>query len=387
MEQKTKRTKGVCARCGFFPLLLLAIAAASCTSEKEGGAPVGSQIAFRADAAAVTRAQVTSSVRKIGVFGYSHTGDWTTAAATAVPDYFNNCAVVDLSGAGVWTYGGEIRYWPMDGRNLSFFAYAPYIDVEDTFTLYPAAAGDAGAPAITYTVPVSVIDQIDLLWHKMPDQTLSSNNGRVDFKMDHALTRVDFQLKLAAEEAERPYIVKITEMTIVNAVGTGTLDLSKDLGDAALWTLQRPADETGLATYALTTATATLRALEFDARITAPAAEEFNPFAFNEMIPANHHLMLLPQPLAVQGDGLPQQKLIIKGTVENVLLGTTEPIDRELTLHCLALPEWKAGQGVTYQLTLSVENGTVIEVDIEGFLHGTPWVTENPNNPVEGEVV
>ena len=374
---------------GLFSALLAAgitLGVVSCAKETARQQPeTGKSVSFRIDGE--TRAAVTElgDLRKIGVFGYSHTGNYATVAATATPDYFFNQAVIDRPANGTWTYDGVVKYWPMDGRNVTFFAYAPYLELENTFALYPAAKADAGVPTIDYTVPASIYNQIDLIWGQKTDMTYATSNaGKVEFRMDHALTRIGFQVKLGIGEAERPFIVEFTELSVINAVGSGTLDLGKGLADASLWTLDYPADDTGLKAYTVTPGRG-LNPLILDACATAPGPGEIDPFDHNDLLEADEYLMLLPQPLQHPGGGgLTQQQVEVKFTVTNTLLGTTENRTETINLYRPATPAWNAGQGITYQLTLSVIDDIVIEFDIEGML--TPWDTVNGGDPVEGDV-
>lgn len=365
--------------------LIVAVGTASCIRDTESREH-GTEVSFGMDGGA-TRALSTTSLRKIGVFGYSHAGSYATAKATSTPDYFLNQSVIDRNDDGNWTYSGVVKYWPRDGRNVSFFAYAPYIDVEDTFELYPAMGTDSGAPTIYYKVPASIYDQIDLLWNGIEDQTYNSNmlnNGVVEFTMDHALTRVNFLMKINDAEKGRPYLVEITELTVRNVVGEGLLDLSCGKSDADLWTTQLPATDADWAEYTMTTASG-LKPLVFDTRVIAPAADEFDPFDpdFNAILTDGHQLMLIPQVIADQGTGLTQAQVVIGYSYTNVYSGITENDEVVLNLSQGTLTEWKAGQGINYGIILSLVEGTIIEFDIEGFITGKPW---EPDGDIGGAV-
>ena len=336
---------------------------------------------------ATSRAAVTTSLRKIGVFCYSHTGSFGDDLPARVPDYFLNQAVADIPGNGTWTYNGITRYWPTNGTtNLSFFAYAPYVDVENTFTLYPASATDAGAPTITYNVPDSVLGQIDLMWNNRLDMTYAtSNNGQVEFTMDHALTRIDVQVKLDDAEQGRPFVVQFNKLTIQNVVGGGTLDLSKGPSDADLWTTTRPADDSGWASYTITPGGhGGMADVAFDARNTAPAAGDTDPWNFNSLLKAGQYFMLIPQDISDQGDGLTPAQLVVDYTYTNVLSGDVVDQTDTLALARPMLSTWLPGMGITYQLTVSLMSGTAIEFDIEGFVHGQPWIPANDPNGLPG---
>lgn len=135
-----------------------------------------------------------SNLRKIGMFGYSHEGSFlSSAAATASPDWFLNWPLIKPVGENSWSYPGSIRYWPQDGRMLSFFAYAPYDDLGETIKLYPSKASDTGSPTLTYTIPTDdYTKHVDLLCASTFNQDYSTST--VLFEMKHVLTKVKFQL-------------------------------------------------------------------------------------------------------------------------------------------------------------------------------------------------
>ncbi|HJD76868.1 MAG TPA: fimbrillin family protein, partial [Bacteroides reticulotermitis] len=136
------------------------IGIASCTSDSDDmDQPSGGNTAigfgFTSQATRGTSTE-TADLKKIGVFGYSHTNAWSTGnTAGNSPDYFLNKAVIKKN--GTWEYDGVIKYWPSD-RKVSFFAYAPYSDVEGTFDeVYPDRETDvASSPYIKYLVPTDV---------------------------------------------------------------------------------------------------------------------------------------------------------------------------------------------------------------------------------------
>jgi hypothetical protein len=374
----------------FLMVPILALTMSGCLTDRGERAPdvtTGKVIGFSTQAAA-TRASVTTSLRKIGVFGYSHTGAFDSDLSSRLPDFFLNSDVADLQGNGTWTYDGVRKYWPLDGTLLSFFAYAPFEDVEDAFTLYPETIAQVGAPKIDYTVPVGIIDQIDLAYGNRKGMTYAdSNNGQVQLTMDHALTRVDFEVKLDTEEQGRPFIVELTELTVRNVVGSGTLDLSKSLTDADLWTTTRPATDAGWASYTMIpSGHGGLADVIFDAQNVSPAAGEVDAWNWNPLFRAGQYLMLIPQTLTAQGDGLTPAEVELKYTVTNVYSGTVEDMSVVLPLGGTTIPSWKPSMGITYGITVSILDGTQIEFSIEGFIGGTPWVNQNGSNPVTGTV-
>ncbi len=329
---------------------------------------------------------VTAGLKKIGVFGYSHEGAYATTASTLFPNYFLNQSVIKPTGSAVWSYPGTPRYWPLnEDTKLSFFAYAPFVDVEDTFTLLPSAVSQTVTPTIAYTVPSDIYKQVDLLWSNAFDQVYSTNSGVVEFEMDHALARLDFLVKLNDAEKGRPYVMQISEITVKNVVGAGTLDLAKAKGDADLWDVTYPDADADWSSYTLTPSTG-LASLTLDARNETPAPGETDPYNFTKIIAADHCLMLIPQSIEDLNNGTTPAQVVVKYSFTNVYSGETIDKEETIALATPALRAWSAGQGINYRLTLSLVEGAVVEFDVEGFIAGTPWVDGNGGTIIGGDI-
>ena len=206
------------------------IGTASCTSDSDdmqqpsgGNTAIG--FGFTTQATRGTSTE-TADLKKIGVFGYSHTNAWASGNTDAnSPDYFLNKAVIKKNDA--WEYDGVVKYWPTD-RKLSFFAYSPYSDVEGTFSeVYPDRETDtAKSPYIKYLVPTDVTKQIDLLRASNLNMTYATSNaGKVPFSMKHALTKIGFTAKRDVADANSWLTVRVTEIEFKYISGTGTLNL------------------------------------------------------------------------------------------------------------------------------------------------------------------
>lgn len=371
-------------------IVVIILLVCSCNNEM---LPVQDEVpvAFSAkDNGTTTRATITTDLRKIGVFGYSHTGNFNDELALRFPDFFLNQPVADLQDNDIWTYSGVRKYWPQDGRYLSFFAYAPYIDVEDIFTLYPASVVNAGTPTIDYTVPSGIIDQIDLVYGNRMNMTYAdSDDGEVELTLDHALTRVDFVVKLDEKEMVRPFKVEFNELTVRNVVGNGTLNIGKAMDDPNLWTTMRPNDVTGWVSYTMTPGGhGGLANLVFDTRLTEPdvKAGEIDAWNWNRLFIPGQYLMLIPQDLEGKVDGLTPAEVQLKYTVTNIFTGEVSEREEIIPLWLASLPKWKPGMGVTYQITISILEGIEIEFEIEAYIDLTPWVDKNSNDPVYGTV-
>lgn len=206
-----------------FSILFLMFGLAAC-SDSDGVPEANKVISFAMGGAENSRALVTSgtNLRKVGLFGYAHSGSFEDVAANATPNWFLNWPLIKPTDTDVWTYPGPVKYWPQGDRNLSFFAYAPYDDLQEKFTLYPTTNKNVGAPTITYTVPANIYDQVDFLWDSQVDLIEGNgSNGEVSFNMKHALAKVDLKIKFNTPPMKTAEILSLT----VKSMNRGTFDL------------------------------------------------------------------------------------------------------------------------------------------------------------------
>lgn len=115
-----------------------------------------------------------------------------------------------------WTYS-PVKYWPNDPNDkLTFFAYAPYDDADDTDNdngydniKFNALADMKGDPVITFKVNNTVKNQTDLLFSKSNTKDLIKNKAgadgiyvdeKVEFQFAHALSRIGFTVKAIVDE-------------------------------------------------------------------------------------------------------------------------------------------------------------------------------------------
>ena len=132
----------------------------------------------------VTRAAPVSNLSTYGAFGvtaFAWSGEWSDAL---VPNYMYNVRVNKSEGA--WL-PEERPFWPATAERLRFYAYAPY----DNECVELSSSAQAGAPTISYTVPLDVADQKDLLTAST-DDLAGSDGGAVALSFTHALTAVKF---------------------------------------------------------------------------------------------------------------------------------------------------------------------------------------------------
>lgn len=123
-----------------------------------------------------------------------------------------------------WTYT-PVKYWPTTPGTINFFAYAPY-DKNTTLT---------ENTKIDFTVEKNVANQTDLLWARTHAQikTPITNNNKVSFQFAHALSRLDYTIKLHEQYPSAKFTLKKITLAgspdeTTNAFYTkGIIDLSK----------------------------------------------------------------------------------------------------------------------------------------------------------------
>ena len=144
-----------------------------------------------------------------GVLASVYTGSWSETAC--LPDYMYN---VEVTKASSWTTS---YHWPGSGRNIRFFAYAPYNGTGISLS----SATRAGTPSIAYTVPKSVGSQRDLL--AAATSGLAGNTAAAaPLTFAHALTAIRFTT------GDDMQAGRITKITLKGVYGSGSHTMGAD---------------------------------------------------------------------------------------------------------------------------------------------------------------
>ena len=165
----------------------------------------GFREALTASTGATTRSTPidnSSFYSSFGVFAYA----FDTWSESVKGDFMYN---LEVTKADNWQ---TKYYWPNDGRQMRFFAYAPYNC--DGLTLPSAPL--IGTPTVDYTVPDDVADQTDLLATWTADQTQPASSATVPLTFHHILTAVRFVT------GDQILQGKITKVTLKDIPATGT---------------------------------------------------------------------------------------------------------------------------------------------------------------------
>ena len=205
--------------------------------------------------AGVAGAQNTETLKTngFGVFAY-YTGQ-NAYAKTTTPNFMYNTKVsvpTEPTGSTAFTYS-PARYWPNNvGDKLSFFAYAPYVEVTagtglpaDVKSGITALSNNAytGAPTVTYKLADDKTQSVDLLWGAKMGTTngvntdLTRTKDNVGFTFKHTLAKFGGDNScikaILATDDDKAFDKTTTKVTISDITitskdiaTTGTLDLT-----------------------------------------------------------------------------------------------------------------------------------------------------------------
>lgn len=228
-----------------------------------------------------------------GVLTSVYTGEWDETSC--LPDYMYN---VEVTQASSWTTS---YYWPGAGRNVRFFAYAPY----NGKGLVLSDEAHAGTPLINYTVPDDVKDQQDLLVSVSGEMAGNTSLG-VSLNFDHVLTAVRFTT------GDEMLAGSISKITLKNVYGSGSHTMGSDL-----WN-----DHSEMKDFGQT----------LSVSVDGSAGQEITPIEAT--------FMMLPQTLPEDA------------SIEVVYTDKLSGIQRTLTAS-IAGGEWPIGKTVTYRISTS----------------------------------
>ncbi len=174
----------------FFAAMAATVLATGCSNE--GGAQSNdgdaNAIEFRGVVDKATRATTVGATAELTNF-FVHAGAHANGAAIANLDFME--AAVYKNGAA-WTYAPE-KYYPTNGDEINFYAYAPVKDVNMTTAMGVAS----GKVQFGYTVPANQKvnnTAVDLLVANVLDNTAGATPPAppVAFTFNHALSAVTF---------------------------------------------------------------------------------------------------------------------------------------------------------------------------------------------------
>lgn len=177
----------------------------------------------------LTTSTLQNEAGGFGVFAYYT--DNHVYSQTVLPNFMYNQQVTWDGTSRSWTYT-PIKYWPNEAGNngatttdrLSFFAYAPYTDVDASTgrALVRPTTGivglsrsiDSGDPYVRYFATYVPKEATDLCW-AVPtiDKTKPNVSERVNFNFKHALSALNVQIDADVDDG-RPDVDTYTRIYV-----------------------------------------------------------------------------------------------------------------------------------------------------------------------------
>lgn len=212
-------------------------------AETEGATqtPVSFDTYLAITRAGVSGSQTTETLKTngFGVFAYYTAQDYQPGSAQ--PNFMYNTKVTGSTTGTTttWNYS-PLRYWPNNDGRISFFAYAPYVDVDNTTglptnTTYGITAlprNDNGNTTITYDLGSDITNSVDLLRgvkksnNAEMNVNLTRSSDIVGFTFKHALAKFNLKAK-ATSQVDAATKITIESINITNTTlgKTGQLNL------------------------------------------------------------------------------------------------------------------------------------------------------------------
>ncbi|MBQ8009324.1 MAG: Ig-like domain-containing protein [Bacteroidaceae bacterium] len=164
-----------------------------------------------------TAGQISLQDKGFGVIAYYTDDDLYSPIYQ--PNFMYNTQVSYNTTANAWTYE-PVQYWPNEtGTNavsegvdrLSFFAYAPYVDVTNNTGIVTGDAttgivglsrnGATGDPLVKYYADLDPAKQVDFCWGTPQiDLTKQAVDDKVSFVFNHALAALNVQVDAAVDD-------------------------------------------------------------------------------------------------------------------------------------------------------------------------------------------
>ena len=258
-------------------------------------------------------------------------------------------------------------YWPI-GCNLTFFAYAPYMDCGGPVLELPNG-DDSLLPRGTFTQKTAVREQVDFCLAP-PVYDRSSSSGDVPVVLNHALSKVLFYLNIeGTPDEESNFVYRLESMTIDNIVGSNDF-VYGNASEGFRWdNLPRTDLSSRTASYTLTRANGEL---VDDALIHVDNLTDETGFDRYTCVNglSDGYLYLLPQPMT----GSSTVTFIIYGYSVD---GGTWTHKTTLAAKVLTLPEetvWGIGNQIAYTATLDITRWDAI---INFTATVQPWGSES----------
>ena len=383
---------------------------------------------------------------------------------STLPNFMYNQHVVGTDvDAPVWSYT-PLKYWPNDYASgdvdtnptdatgskvsaVSFFAYAPYVPVTaatgvptsgDTSVGITALTDndDQSDPKVSYTIATTPDKSVDLLWgvagdtdydntagttnprtagFPLKNQTKQELDGMINFKFDHALSRLGLTVQAAKDQTgagsvnseelwdataankTRIYINRVTVSTTMYT--SAVLNLNNTSADVALWEFSGAAAATTLTVEDVTTPSViknlnpdlvmdTSKSLDDGAQkpgvraITSTSTSAPVPTPVMQYNGEDVYFMLIPQNLSSAGGGTNENITIVIDydvkTLDANLAGGMSSVNNRIT-KVIGGINFESGKAYTLNLVLGM-NSVDITATVADWGAGTNHTVDLPIN-------
>lgn len=252
--------------------------------------------------------------------------------------------------ASGWTYEGGDRYW-VPGKTFNFYAVYPAESA-----LYDAS--DNTLRITGFQCPTSLEEEknvIDLMTSSN-QITASVNQGPVDLTFKHALARVNLAVKLA-DDIPAGYKVDIVFLNF-GAYTKG--DMVFSMNEPSLTPVWTVVDNTYITTFQFTDAT-----LVNHKGITATGTQNTSV----DITPEEYDMYFVPQTMRENGQNMKIRYVLKNDKPEDDPGYRYIENEVSVSLDKASINEWKPGDYLTYTVTISRYNVTVV-LNVEDWIDG-----------------
>ena len=196
--------------------------------------------------------------QSIGVYAYLHDNStwaadeaYNTANPEApqrlIPNFMWNQKATCLEKGGNFIYS-PLKYWPNElDDKVSFMAYFPYTNTENTGLTPLLANNETGLPTFRFTVKETADEQVDFLLSELltdlpngtsavstssaDDRSELTVTDRVRFLFHHMTSKVEFHIVAAAEVREDIAHFRLNSLSVSNLYKDGKLTPTYSAGE------------------------------------------------------------------------------------------------------------------------------------------------------------
>jgi len=307
----------------------------------------------------------SGNISGFGVFAALEPNDNDFLDNDAQLSVFMDNVLVKKTGS-LWQ-ADPVHYWPiLQGKKLSFFAYAPYCDQEET--LDAVADWDNRTISLAYTLDADPKNQMDLcVANAVLDRRRDADGDGVDdpveFNFDHTLTWVSFAANYIGDIPEG-CTLQIDELTVSNVLNSNTL-VGKFVGGALEWKWESPASAVRDGRYVMSRESG----IETLGNVPLEHRNQAND-NHKDFQTARGYLYALPQTINPAGVSVPAT-LSLTFSYVRTDGSVIAQFFTEMNLPSEGV--WEPGKKVKYIFTIDVTTASLIQL---AAVSGGTWVTD-----------